>query len=285
MIYEEKCFEIVIKKETLRGIVHKGGNANVLIYCPGLAGDRVDCHRIPVDFGRFAAENGWDLIRFDHRGIGVSDGNTILYGFNDALIDIEAVIDYACTTYNKIALVGISQAAIQTYYLANKNEFVDILLLWSPLFDKNNSVIKEENNVITSTNFPYAGRVWNTENEELYKGKNLAKAGDVIRISRKFQREKQTRLFGYPNTGMWISSRYYEERRKILAQCTKNRDIEIALFAGELDESVAKDSVVKSLSRNIGMNIIKDGDHLFSDVSCRYKLFQMSIKWLNSRLN
>ena len=293
MVCSEECFEINLKNEFIRGIIHKGDNANVLIYCPGLAGDRVDCHRIPVDFGRYAVKNGWDLIRFDYRGIGVSDGNTILYGFNDILDDIEAVINYARYNYCKIALIGISQAAIQTYYLANKSDMVDILLLWSPLFDKDNSTIRakasinDEENKNNKLDEVYIRKAWNSKHEELSKGKTIARNGDVIRISRKFLREKSTGLFGYPNTGMWISSKYYEERKKILEKCINGnrRKIKIALFRGELDESVINDQFTQKLAEDEGMYTIKNGDHLFSDVFCRRMLFEKSIQWLNSVLD
>lgn len=171
MVYSEECFEVNVNNEFVRGIIHKGNNPNVVIYCPGLAGDRVDCHRIPVDFGRYAIKNGWDLIRFDYRGIGVSDGDTIMYGFNDILDDIEAIIKYASADYCKIALIGISQAAIQTYYLANKNDMVDMLLLWSPLFDKDNSMVNAKVSMKEEKHDELKGvhgrKAWNNEHEEL----------------------------------------------------------------------------------------------------------------------
>ncbi len=291
MVCLEECFEIKVQNEYVRGIIHKGNNSKILIFCPGLAGDRVDCHRIPVDFGRYVANNGWDLIRFDYRGIGISDGNTILYGYNDILTDITAVIDYVSSYYEKITLIGISQAAIQTYYLANNNDKIDALLLWSPLFDKDNSMINTKKSMVEKSNSKIGSsttmeKVWNNEHEELKKGKTMARPGDVVRISRKFQREKFTHLLGYPNTGMWISSRYYEERKKILDQCIEGnkRSIKIALFRGELDESVLHDLFTQRIANDVGMITVENGDHLFSNVYSRMTLFRKSAQWLNESI-
>ncbi len=289
MNYSEECFCIKNEGEYIRGIIHKNNNNALLIYCPGLAGDRVDCHRIPVEFGRLAARNGWDLVRFEYRGIGVSDGNTIMHGFNDIISDIEMIIQEFSSKYERIGLIGISQACIQTFYIASICPKVDTLMLWSPVFDKDNrfeiSDPKKSDTVVTPQKRIDA-KVWDNDNEELYKGKQQNNGNSIVRISRKFKRERKSGLFGYPNTGMWISSKYYEERKHIIKECicfTNKISKRIGLFKGEFDDSVSEDAITCSIAERVGMVVIPEGDHLFSEDRCKRYLFDKSIEWLNGR--
>ena len=291
MNYSEECFCLNNEGEYIRGVIHKNSNKKLLIYCPGLAGDRVDCHRIPVEFGRLVASNGWDLIRFEYRGVGISDGNTITHGFNDIISDIEMIIkEYSCQ-YESIGLIGISQACIQTFYISSISSKLDTLLLWSPVFDKDNRFVISDPNKTDKETIPkdsIGTKVWDNNNEELFKGKMNKKENSIVRISRKFRRERKTRLFGYPNTGMWISSKYYEERKQIIKECiryTNYISIRIGLFKGEFDDSVSEDAITSLIAEKVGMVVIPEGDHLFSMDRCKRDLFDKSIEWLNRREN
>ena len=278
----EYLFELKSRKKCIRGVINRNNNATLLIYCPGLAGDRVDCHRIPIDFARYIENKECDFIRFDYSGIGTSDGELIELGFNSVIEDINIVLDNLSNGYKNIILISISQAAIQALKIFTENKNINGLIMWSPLFDKYSSVISDKKIGVDNKN-----KAWDNTNPELYKGDVLASKNDVVRISRKFIRQKSSGLLGYPNTGMWYSRKYYAERNNIIKELHVDTSElrPIICLCGENDDDVNKDILVNEIKNhsNVDYIIIPEGDHLFSTHELKHKLFLETSIWINRK--
>ena len=64
-----------------------------VVLCGSINADREGCLRTLVDIARELAVNGFDVVRFDYRGIGESTGDFDDYCFSDWLQDIEACVE------------------------------------------------------------------------------------------------------------------------------------------------------------------------------------------------
>lgn len=267
----EKLFSINIEGNVVRGVAHLGNNKRVIVYCPGLAGERVDCNRLPVDFGRIVSNRGWDLIRFDYRGTGTSDGDIIQFGFMDLLRDVEEVVMGLEQQYETIYLLGISQAAIQCYYLLGKIKYISGLILWSPVWGSIEKRASQSNQLLPS---------------------NLLKerTHGFVRMNKKFMREPKTHELGFPNTGMWINRRFFVERAKVLNAYMQSsclvQDKDILVFVGDLDMQIKNDVFLNNRIRYVANNweVIQGGDHLFSNYCSRKMLYMRTIDVLSDRI-
>lgn len=110
----------------------------VLIMCYGLNGNRVIQNRISVKLGEMLEKNGINLIRFDYRNVGVSEGTFEQSNIEDRIDDIVEVCKYVKSCFYdkkiRIILIGFSDGARNAIQVT-KSIYIDGLILWNPIFN------------------------------------------------------------------------------------------------------------------------------------------------------
>lgn len=110
-----------VSGKTILGMAHfplraMVGNP-VLILCYGLNGNRVENNRMLVHLGYELVQNGLALIRFDYRGLGISEGDFSETDLQTKTEDIRAVVEYTLNVYEgenpSVILVGFSDGIKQ----------------------------------------------------------------------------------------------------------------------------------------------------------------------------
>lgn len=120
-------FHVNVSGKIILGMAHfplrsMVGNP-VLILCYGLNGNRVENNRMLVYLGYELAQNGIALIRFDYRGLGVSEGDFSETDMQTKMKDINAIVEYTLNVYESdnpnIILVGFSDGIKQILSCVN----------------------------------------------------------------------------------------------------------------------------------------------------------------------
>ena len=256
----EELFTIKNKNYEIRGVKHipKDTIKAVIIYCYGLAGDRVDCHRLAVNAGRFFSKNKYAFVRFDARGTATSDGESIEFTYCDLISDLEKVINYAQVYFGnqKIVLLGVSEGAILASHMFTK--YKSRLVLWSPILYLDNS---------------------GENKQQIMDGPKLNKQGLLSNYS-VMNNNQQKR--GNPYFGIWINSRYFIERNMVSYKIEIEKLSDSLCIYGTKDERVVH--TVNELKK-IGSSIysIENADHVYSHTLYMDKLFMQTNEWLEGR--
>ena len=138
MNFETPLFFQNLNKQRLFGILHepdpdivKLKENVVLIFCHPLFEEKLHCHRIVVNFARYAAKRGFYVFRFDYFGDGESEGF-----FEDASIasrisDIYSAINliYEKISQPKIILFGIRMGATLAHLAIEKYNMISYIIL------------------------------------------------------------------------------------------------------------------------------------------------------------
>lgn len=126
---------MVCHGSTLLGVLEKPavpGDTGLVIVVGGPQ-YRVGSHRQFVEVARRAAGHGHPALRFDHRGIGDSDGHARpYYALND---DLGAAVDELCArcpTVRRVVLWGLCDGAAAAILYANRDPRVQGLVLLNP---------------------------------------------------------------------------------------------------------------------------------------------------------
>mgnify|MGYP000847426105 CR=1 FL=1 len=135
-------FQFEVKGKLILGMFHTANQQRqipvVLIMCYGLNGNRVVQHRISVKLGEISENEGINLIRFDYRNVGVSEGRFEQSNIEDRVDDIIEVCKYAKSCFYdqaiKIVLIGFSDGARNALQVT-KTFDIDGLILWNPIFN------------------------------------------------------------------------------------------------------------------------------------------------------
>lgn len=107
----------------------------VLILCYGLNGNRIENNRMLVNLGNRLENNGVAFIRFDYRGLGISEGEFSDITAETKLEDIQAVISYIRHIYQgedlHLYLVGFSDGIKQilTYLNQSHQEVAGVVMM------------------------------------------------------------------------------------------------------------------------------------------------------------
>lgn len=229
----------------------------VLVMCYGLNGNRVIENRIGVKFGEFLESNKLNLIRFDYRNVGVSEGEFEYSNLDDRVHDIVAVCNYAKSCFYseriKIILIGFSDGARNVLEAITKIK-VDGVIFWNPIFNipKNHYRHKFDYNKEKLILHP------------LYRFpiKKLLGVGLNHRVIRQIEKEN--------NIGLMED---FEDN--------------ILLIFGEKDESTkdVKTFLLRNdyiCKKNIDYNIIKEANHLFNQSDSIKEIFSVTLEWLNT---
>ena len=226
----------------------------VLIMCYGLNGHRVVQHRMAVKFGERLEENGVNLVRFDYRNVGVSEGNFEKSNIQERVEDIISVCKYvkACF-YNKkirIVLVGFSDGARNVLKVTEKVS-IDGIVLWNPILN----ILDEKKSVINLNSKKLSLH-------PLYKVpiKKLLGVGMSLEMIRQIEAENVINVF-------------------------EKYDKDILLIFGDNDElskDVREYLIYKDLINRSNMKYvtINNADHLFNKSEYVEQVFKVTIDWL-----
>lgn len=268
---KEHYFEIDINECYIRGVLHEPDKSDrvdyIIIYCYGLIGDRVDCHRLAVEAGRFFAKNSIAFVRFDCRGTGTSDGNSINFGYYDYINDVKQVTDYFNAKYpnRKIVFLGISEGAIAATYLAQTYDGCnERLILWSPVYQKSKEKISSHEN--QDSNHPSRSSTV-LHNKGLIRLKNTKKSSSTR---------------GIADFGLWISISYFLERNKTSDLLTLEQIYDTICIYGTNDTRVTATILDFRNYDNINVIGIEGADHVFSHTKYKKELFNKTLDWLNN---
>lgn len=135
-------FQICIKGKTIAGVLHipshRAKGAPTIIMCYGLNGDRVEVHRMSVIAARQAEELGVTFVRFDYRGLGLSDGefwqSTIDTKVEDALGVVDFIRNCFQSEEHTIILLGFCDGVRVCCKVAELLDNIYGLAMWNPTF-------------------------------------------------------------------------------------------------------------------------------------------------------
>ena len=248
--------QIDVSGESVLGVMHlpnqkaKGSPVAIMFY--GFNGERVDNNRISVLCGRRAEECGVTYVRFDYRGLGLSEGefwNTSLdTKLEDAVAVIESVKELLGPDISIIAL-GFSDGVRIVTRLMKVCPDIKGLCLWSP--------------VLFSITDEVHGK-----------------------IRRKFYREPTTKQLVSQHRGLWVGQQYLRQLsatdHEFDSITDSNKQI-VAIFGGN-DPTIRETQselhrLAETGSDNIHAILIPDADHLFSEAKWIDQIIGETVRW------
>jgi len=123
------------------GVLHipEDGRKAAIAMCHGFTGEKVEAHRLFVDFARAASRRNYAVLRFDFIGSGDSEGefeDTTLSGW---IRDLDAAVTFlAANLYvdpSRIGVLGLSFGAAAAICHAASDSRVRAVACWSPVSD------------------------------------------------------------------------------------------------------------------------------------------------------
>lgn len=255
----ELPFQLDVCGKSVLGIIHMplqnavGNPVAIMIY--GFNGERVDNNRLSVLCGRIAEKKGVIFIRFDYRGLGVSEGEFYNTTLETKIEDTQNIIKFVnkLTNYQaSIFLIGFSDGVrVATNFW--ESEEVSGMCLWSPVL------------------FPIVDEV---------HGK----------MPKKFSREPQSKQLVVPHRGLWVGQKYL--RQISMPDDSYNRIINVnkplLTIFGENDPSVIQtkvelENLATNGSSNIDISTIPSADHLYSQEKWTQQISNQTIDWILSK--
>jgi alpha/beta superfamily hydrolase len=133
----ESLFTININGQRILGVMHRplsNCKKKIIIMCGGLNAQRCDINRIGVKFSREMASKGISVIRFDYRGLGVSEGDSWNMTIDSKIEDINGILDYVSNTftYDQIFLLGFSDGARNIVEICSIRSDITGAVFWNP---------------------------------------------------------------------------------------------------------------------------------------------------------
>src|SRR4030042_3314395 len=238
------------------------------------------CHGITVDkeegviFTNLAnklMENGYVVFRFDFRGHGESEGNSIDLTVSGEKRDLEAAVNFLQNLgYREFGIVAASFGAGATSIFVSENKNIRTLVLWNPIIDYHD---------LLNPQLP-----WTKANFGKEAMKRLKKQGYTEIGSRKFK----------------VGKALFSELRKLRPwEGLKNIKMPILFVHGDKDSYVPYEDSVKysKLFQNAKLETIEEARHGFHDkkedadkadratIQFFLKNFQVKLVRLNSKKN
>lgn len=110
-----------------------------VVMCHGFTGHRIEAHFLFVKAARAFCEAGLNVLRFDFRGSGESDGlfrdMTIGSEVEDALVALEAMRAEPTVIAERVGLLGLSLGGLVASCAAARDGRARALVLWSAVAD------------------------------------------------------------------------------------------------------------------------------------------------------
>jgi exosortase A-associated hydrolase 2 len=106
-----------------------------IVMCNPFAEEKNISHRVLTDFARYACSHGYNVLRFDYRGCGDSEGDFEEATLSTRLSDIHRAIEILIerTGNDKIILFGLRLGATLAAAIASDGPRTDSLVLWEPV--------------------------------------------------------------------------------------------------------------------------------------------------------
>lgn len=133
----EQCRELRIGNQRIAATIHlpERTPAPGVVMCHGFTGHRIEAHFLFVKAARAFCEAGLNVLRFDFRGSGESDGlfreMTIGGEIEDALVALEALRSEPTVERDRVGLLGLSLGGLVASCAAGRAGDVRALALWS----------------------------------------------------------------------------------------------------------------------------------------------------------
>lgn len=106
-----------------------------LVYCAPILEEKLNCHRIGVNFARRAAREGFDVLRFDYGGDGESSGDFVDASVEDRVEDVLSAALWLQRTVGgtTVRLVGLRFGAGLALLAAESSSAIGPVALWAPV--------------------------------------------------------------------------------------------------------------------------------------------------------
>ncbi len=141
----EERISVVVENQGQKvfGILHlpkhkDGQKFPAVLFCHGLAGNKIGKHRVYVDLAYKLASEGIATLRFDYRGCGDSEGHfhdvTLSGHFSDALAFLDYLKQHPNIDSQRLGLFGRSFGGAVAVKAAAESASVRSLVLWCPMF-------------------------------------------------------------------------------------------------------------------------------------------------------
>ncbi len=128
----------------LKGWWFKSGSEKLVIMVTGLIPNRVNTEYQGMWIAKDLVENGYDVMMYDSRAHGESEGSRISYGNNESK-DVLSVVEFAKTKgFNpeKIALLGDSTGAVSILMVAHQLKDIGAMIIDTPTTDYRPRVVE-----------------------------------------------------------------------------------------------------------------------------------------------
>ena len=123
----------------LRGMLHRptdGGKAMGLVLCPPFGEERKSAARVLTRAARLLCAAGFDVLRFDYRGTGESDGCLETVSLWEWVEDIRRAMRHlsACTGVERVGLIGVRFGAALAGMVSVDDGPLPVLVCWAPVW-------------------------------------------------------------------------------------------------------------------------------------------------------
>lgn len=249
-----KEFPITFKSKgkQLVGMFHLPNRKNppIIVMCHGWTGGKWgNPYFLFVKAARFLCKGGFAILRFDHTGIGDSEGNFEEYNTTSSLNDIKCAIDFVKKrkdiNINKIGLLGHSMGGMNAIITAARNNSIKCVVSWAGVAN-------------SKMMFDY----WMLE---------------------EMKRRKFLIFDGFK--AYWHGSK--DDFKYDTLKFAKKLSVPILIANGDKDESVRSPqayALYKTCKKPKKLLIIKDAGHGFSDENHQKILFKETLSWFNKWL-
>jgi uncharacterized protein len=134
----EKQIHFTVEGQRLYGMLHlpEGrGPFPALALFHGFTGQRIEPHRLFVKTARKLVGEGFEVLRFDFRGSGESQGDfkdmTISGEIQDAHASLDFLKSQPEVNSDRIGVLGLSMGGFVASHVASQNPLVKVLVLWA----------------------------------------------------------------------------------------------------------------------------------------------------------
>jgi len=236
----------------LVGIVHLPNkkNPNIILMCHGWNATKMgNPYYFFVKAARHFAKNGYAVLRFDHAGVGDSEGRYEDYNTTNSLADIQNAIKFLKSlseiNHEKLGLVGHSMGGMNVIITASKDKRVKCIASWAGVADNKD--------------------LWSPSLLD-----DLKRKGHLYFAGHKVTPNSVKDDFRYAT---------YKSIRKVF--------IPVLIANGDNDQDVNAGQaykLYKNAKQPKKLLIIKNADHGFSLEKHQKILFKETIKWFNKWL-
>ncbi|MEM5766558.1 MAG: alpha/beta fold hydrolase [Candidatus Aenigmatarchaeota archaeon] len=241
-------YPIVFKVHNQRvfGTLHKSKSKSGVIICHGLARNR--CENLYVSIANYLEKENFNVLRFDFRGFGESEGKSEFFDHFTEVEDIEASISFLNKKgIRKIGLVAHSHAAIISIMAAFQDKRINTIVCWNGAFRPLKFWSKTEIKEIEKKGYIY------------YRGIKFGK--------RLYQKAREIEPLKY-FTKITIPV--------LLIHSIADKNVPV-------EESVFTYSHLKKYTK-VKFKKIRTGDHFLTDPKVRKRVFKITADWFKDQL-